>query len=455
MYDIPSVLRLLFAGLILFQITVLAARFFSCESRGELVRFAVFLIFLGLRIVMTPASPAFPGISVCVIWAAGTHLSGAGRSALRRAWTPAGAVFLFVLVFASLLGYGRSAPFTAFFAFFSGLFLCYPIALLASIVRETRRALHVFLLISVGLTLAAGAGEAALSFMGLPFADLASWAISLLTLCTAWLVFQEGYLLRTGRRGFPGVEPLKAAYARILATENALVIQDRLIVTGLLAMGAAHEFKNVLAHVRATAESALENPSQDHKDACLRLLAEHADAGGRAAVDFLVRFSREGREEAKPLDAAELLAGFAKTARAGLRSAGIILKTEAQNGIRLMGRRREIEQILMNLSGNAADCFKRGGGREPRIIELACRSLAEAAVIEIRDNAGGVPPACIEKLFQISSSDSGSTGLGLYLSRSLAERNGGSLAYVPVDDGSCFRLTLPVANPPTSDTRSV
>jgi signal transduction histidine kinase len=455
MGELPSVARTAFIALTAFQVAVLATRLPSSEARGELSRFALFLVFLGLRLIVSPASPLFVGLSVCLIWAAGEHLAALLDHPLRRAWALANAVFLGVLLFATFLDFGRTVPYTAFNAVSSGILLCFPITLMAGVARRTRRVSHVLLLAAVVLCFAAGAVEAVSSLMGSPITDLGSWTAAFISLCTGYLVFQDGYLLKSSSRAFLSREKLmKDAYARLLASENALVLQDRLIVSGLLAMGAAHEFKNVLAHIKATAESGLQRDDADHKDRCLRLLADHADAGGRAAADFLVRFSREGREEAKAMDAAELIGGFAKTARAGLRSAGILMRSEAPSGLRVIARKGEIEQVLLNLAGNAAECFRRSASHGRKTIDIICHGTAEAAVIEVRDNAGGVTPAVAEKLFQISPTDSGNTGLGLYLSRSLAERNSGSLTYVPLEGGSCFRLILPCPPAPTSDTRS-
>jgi signal transduction histidine kinase len=44
-------------------------------------------------------------------------------------------------------------------------------------------------------------------------------------------------------------------------------------------------------------------------------------------------------------------------------------------------------------------------------------------------------------------SSTGSTGLGLFIARRLAESGGGSLQYVPCapGEGGCFRLLLPAA----------
>jgi len=453
MGELPVQARTVFAALIAFQVAALAARLPSCTARAELLRFAVFLVLLGLRLVVPLGSPLLNGLSVCIIWAAGEHLAALLEHPLRRVWSIANAAFLAILLFTSFLQFGPTLPFAAFYSFFSGVLLWYPIALLAGVTRKSRRAIHALLLASGALSFAAGAAEAVYSILGRPFADFGSWTICIISLCTGFLVFHEGYLQKSGQSGFLGQESvMKAAYARLLRTENALVLQDRLIVSGLVAMGAAHEFKNVLAHVKATAESALARSDVGHKNKCLELLLEHAETGGRAAADFLVRFSREGREEARALDAAELIGGFARMTRAGLRSAGILLRSEVQSGLTVMARRGEIEQVLLNLAGNASGSFTRSGFEGPREIEIECHGLPEAVVIEVRDNAGGVTREAAGKLFQISPSDSGNTGLGLYLSRSLAEQNGGTLTYAPLDGGSCFRLTLPYPPSSTSDT---
>jgi signal transduction histidine kinase len=454
MGELPAQVRTVFTALIAIQVAALAARLPSCTARAELVRFAVFLVLLGLRLLVPSRSPLLSGLSVCIIWAAGEHLAALLEHPLRRVWSMANAAFLAVLLFAFFLHFGPTLPFAAFYSFFSGVFLCYPIALLAGVTRGSRRAIHALLLASGVLSFAAGAAEAVFSILGRPFADFGSWTVCIISLCTGYLVFHEGYLQKSGRSGFLGRESImKAAYARLLRTENALVLQDRLIVSGLLAMGAAHEFKNVLAHVKATAESALARKDVEHKNRCLRLLLEHADTGGRAAADFLVRFSREGREEARALDVAELIGGFARMARAGLRSAGILMRSEVQRGLAVMARRGEIEQVLLNLAGNASESFKRSGFDGPWEIQIECHGLPDAVLIEVRDNAGGVTSEAAGKLFQISPSDSGNTGLGLYLSRSLAEQNGGSLTYAPLEGGSCFRLMLPY--PPSSSTSTI
>jgi two-component system sensor histidine kinase HydH len=63
----------------------------------------------------------------------------------------------------------------------------------------------------------------------------------------------------------------------------------------------------------------------------------------------------------------------------------------------------------------------------------------------VRDNGPGIAPEILPKVFEtfVSSKETG-VGLGLPLSRRIAEEHGGSLtAYNLPESGACFFLRLP------------
>jgi two-component system sensor histidine kinase PilS (NtrC family) len=233
---------------------------------------------------------------------------------------------------------------------------------------------------------------------------------------------------------------------RLVDTQRALEVQDRLVAAGLLALGASHEYRNVLAALRASAGRALACPDAGEKDRFLRLVLEHARAGEESATALLERLGRDGREMPARLALCDLLERIARTVRPVARHAGVRLLVDAGDGFVVRARPGELAQVLLNLARNAIGSYvRRGPGAGEPLVRLSARADGCRVFIEAIDNAGGVSPAQVPRLFRLGRSGRGSTGVGLYLARCLAERNGGTLSYRRVDGGSCFTLALPLA----------
>lgn len=87
-----------------------------------------------------------------------------------------------------------------------------------------------------------------------------------------------------------------------------------------------------------------------------------------------------------------------------------------------------VRQVLTNLLKNAVEATEPGG-----LIEVASISVMENSVegvrIEVRDNGVGIPKELYNRLFTpfSSSKGAGGNGLGLWVSRSIVERHGGTL----------------------------
>jgi signal transduction histidine kinase len=104
---------------------------------------------------------------------------------------------------------------------------------------------------------------------------------------------------------------------------------------------------------------------------------------------------------------------------------------------------RRVRQILLNLLSNA---IKFGEGKPIRVI---CKqNEARGVEIEVIDQGVGIASDDIARIFeefvQVSESKQPGTGLGLPISRRLAQLLDGSLTVHSVPgQGSAFRLTLP------------
>jgi len=114
--------------------------------------------------------------------------------------------------------------------------------------------------------------------------------------------------------------------------------------------------------------------------------------------------------------------------------------------------RAMLKQILLNLIGNAVKFTQEG------IVELRCRETLTGIIIEVNDSGPGIPLTYLEKIFepfqQVDPSATrrhGGSGLGLTISRRMAELMGGSIeALNRSQGGSTFRLRLPTGLAPDS-----
>jgi len=106
---------------------------------------------------------------------------------------------------------------------------------------------------------------------------------------------------------------------------------------------------------------------------------------------------------------------------------------------------RRVRQILLNLLSNA---IKFGEGKPIRVV---CRQCEDKGVeIEVIDEGVGIAQEDITRIFeefvQVSESKQPGTGLGLPISRRLAQLLDGLLTvYSIAGQGSSFRLTLPAS----------
>jgi signal transduction histidine kinase len=125
------------------------------------------------------------------------------------------------------------------------------------------------------------------------------------------------------------------------------------------------------------------------------------------------------------------------------RSAGVALNVSAQNDVLVSGDRVRLAQVLDNLLSNA---IKYGGG-SPVSIELL--RIENRAILSVRDEGPGITDDDLKRLFrrfgraEATKYVSG-VGLGLYISREIAEAHGGTIEVESTaGQGARFTVVLP------------
>ncbi|MEJ1156942.1 two-component system sensor histidine kinase NtrB [Prosthecomicrobium sp. N25] len=106
----------------------------------------------------------------------------------------------------------------------------------------------------------------------------------------------------------------------------------------------------------------------------------------------------------------------------------------------------QVQQIVCNLVRNALEAIK---ARDPRWVRVATRNLDGTVRVEVQDSGPGIPKDVAQNLFRaFSTSKRTGLGLGLAISRTIAQNHGGDLVVDPGGDGrgATFILTLPLLN---------
>lgn len=128
-----------------------------------------------------------------------------------------------------------------------------------------------------------------------------------------------------------------------------------------------------------------------------------------------------------------------------LKKNGITLNVRSTGDPQINGYPNEYSQVLMNLILNARDALLEQRSSNPRITVLSWREN-DRSVSTISDNGGGIKEEIMDKIFDpyFTTKDLGKgTGVGLFLSKTIIEKNmGGRITVRNIKDGSEFRIEV-------------
>ncbi len=125
---------------------------------------------------------------------------------------------------------------------------------------------------------------------------------------------------------------------------------------------------------------------------------------------------------------------------------------DAQDAPEVTGMPGELRQVISNLLANAMEAMP-GGGRV--VVKVAPTQFngSRGTAVTVADSGTGIPPEHRQNLFQPFYTTKGQrgTGLGLWVSRGIVQKHGGSLRFrsasSPERHGTVFRLLLPQVSP--------
>jgi heavy metal sensor kinase len=214
---------------------------------------------------------------------------------------------------------------------------------------------------------------------------------------------------------------------------------------------ASHELRTPLTAIKGQAEVALQRERDpDAYREVLYSINSEVDRMIRLVAGLLTLARADSGQlslSRGPVDPGEIISGAVEQVRGAAEQKGISL--DAANGppVIINADKDLLWQLLLNLLDNAVK-FTPAGGE----VVVAWRLENETVAIEVADNGRGIPPEHLDRVFDrfyradpARSSDGGGAGLGLSISRWIAEAHGGSIAAEStLGEGARFIVRLPL-----------
>ena len=112
------------------------------------------------------------------------------------------------------------------------------------------------------------------------------------------------------------------------------------------------------------------------------------------------------------------------------------------NSIKLFGFKNEFKHLILNIINNAKDAFNENDIKD-RVISLSLIHKNGVEKLEIQDNAGGIPESVIGDIFKANvttKAEGKGTGIGLFMSMQIANKQGANLSVENKNGGACFTV---------------
>ncbi len=246
-----------------------------------------------------------------------------------------------------------------------------------------------------------------------------------------------------------------AAVAAKAKLEESLVLGqqiahlDRVRGVGQLSTSLAHELGQPLTNINLLIQCA-ESELQALPGPAAQVLSGHMKDMARStqlALDILQRIRRF--IQGKPVEKTRVSINVIVTEVADLLRDWMTLERVRpafnfpQGELWVLGDGVQLSQILMNVYRNAVQATT---GHQDRQLRVTVRRAGDQVLVQIEDNGPGLSSETMAQMDQpFFSTKPDGLGVGLSISRAIAEQHGGSLQIANgPEGGACVTLTLPL-----------
>ncbi|MEM1286977.1 MAG: PAS domain S-box protein [Pseudomonadota bacterium] len=273
-----------------------------------------------------------------------------------------------------------------------------------------------------------------------------------------------GEALTPAGRQFVGIvrdlRPRKAVERRLNQLQAELVHLARVSAMDEMGSAIAHELNQpltaVMLYLQAVGRRMQALNGDGPNDPMLLETIDKAKREAERAGNIIQRmrhFVEKREPDRRAIELQPLINETLELTRVGTNSEGIQVDTKVDSDLSTIDADPvQLQQILVNLLRNAFEAVR--GSSSPRV-DITAREDANNVTIYVKDSGPGIPAEVHQRLFKaFSTSKRTGMGLGLSISRSIAQNHGGDLTVDPggkqadgTVQGACFMLTLPRTEP--------
>ncbi|MFQ5535646.1 MAG: PAS domain S-box protein [Sphingomonadales bacterium] len=221
---------------------------------------------------------------------------------------------------------------------------------------------------------------------------------------------------------------------------------------GEMTSALAHELNQPLASIANYCRGCLHRLKRgdaggDDLIAALEKASQQAERAG-AVIRQVGDFVRGAEPRKERIDINDVIRGIAPIATAESNQNKVRINLKLAEGLApVYTQSIEIQHVILNLLRNGIEAVTQLAGGPRRVTVETCQRNKGKVQVEVRDNGLGIPADIRDRVFEpFYTTKPLGMGMGLAISRSIIERNGGTLNVTPNSpEGTIFRFELPVA----------
>jgi signal transduction histidine kinase len=213
----------------------------------------------------------------------------------------------------------------------------------------------------------------------------------------------------------------------------------------------SHEFRTPLTSIHGYVSLLLDERDRLHPDDVhyLEVVARNTERLHRLVTDLLSSAQHDGRPmeiERMPTNICEIVRASVESARPAAEDKDLSLSVEMPTYLRIMVDAQRFAQVVDNLVSNAVKYTPAGGS-----VSVTLAGFDDHVELAVVDTGIGIDPAERDRLFtrffrtrDAEERSIQGVGLGLSITKKIVETHGGRIDVESSDQGSTFRVWLPL-----------